>query len=200
MKRRLQFRFHGYPDARNGWLWNNASNPQTGKPGKNKQSHLRMHDCQCNPGRNWWMYYFRNEWLRMMKPFRHRNTREKVLRNALISNESWTPQLSKGTPEIVKPSNLAMNRYEHTKQFILGKLQSGLPAGLTYHGYHHAGRIELQPKCYVTKKMFPPAEKELVRVCSSFHDSGFMLQCCESWTDWMRHGENSLNLVIQKQK
>lgn len=68
-----------------------------------------------------------------------------------------------------------MNRYEHTKQFILGKLQSGLPPGLTYHGYHHVLDVLNAAEMLCDKENVSPAEKELVRVAALFHDSGFML-------------------------
>lgn len=68
-----------------------------------------------------------------------------------------------------------MNRYEQTKQFILGKLSTGLPDNLTYHGYHHVLDVLSAAEMLCEKEKIPAEDVELVKVAALMHDSGFML-------------------------
>lgn len=68
-----------------------------------------------------------------------------------------------------------MNRYEQTKQFILGKLSTGLPETLTYHSYHHVLDVLQAAEMLCEKEKVPAEDVELVKVAALFHDSGFLL-------------------------
>jgi len=68
-----------------------------------------------------------------------------------------------------------MNRYELTKEFILGKISRELSPTLTYHSYNHVIDV-LTAATYLAKaENISEAETELLKVAVLFHDSGFIV-------------------------
>jgi len=68
-----------------------------------------------------------------------------------------------------------MNRYEQTKQFIIGKLTRGLPSNLYYHGVHHVLDVLVAAEMLGKQEKVSEKEMELLRVAVLFHDSGFTI-------------------------
>jgi uncharacterized protein len=68
-----------------------------------------------------------------------------------------------------------MNRYEHTKKFILDKLKTGLPETLYYHGLHHVLDVLGAAERIGKEEKISDDDMELLRVAVLFHDSGYIM-------------------------
>ncbi|REJ82370.1 MAG: HD domain-containing protein [Bacteroidetes bacterium] len=72
-----------------------------------------------------------------------------------------------------------MDRYTRTKQFILDKLEKGLPQNLYYHSYNHVLDVLEAADRLGEKEGIPETELELLRVAVLFHDSGYIISSKE---------------------
>ena len=72
-----------------------------------------------------------------------------------------------------------MDRYAHTKKFIINKLESGLSQNLFYHGFHHVMDVLMSAEMLGTLERITHQEMELLLVAVLFHDSGFLVSPVE---------------------
>jgi uncharacterized protein len=68
-----------------------------------------------------------------------------------------------------------MTRYEKTKDFILNKLEAGIPKTLYYHSVGHVLDVLSAAEMLGRNENISESDMELLRVAVLFHDSGHMV-------------------------
>jgi len=72
-----------------------------------------------------------------------------------------------------------MTRYEKTKNFMVNKLNKGLPENLHYHSVNHVLDVLTAAEMLGEKEKISEKEMELVKVAVLFHDSGYLVSSKE---------------------
>jgi predicted metal-dependent HD superfamily phosphohydrolase len=62
------------------------------------------------------------------------------------------------------------------EKFILDKLKSDLPEGLTYHSYRHVMDVLQAARTYADMEGIDEYEQQLLQTAVLFHDAGFIIQ------------------------
>ncbi|MCX6292508.1 MAG: HD domain-containing protein [Bacteroidetes bacterium] len=74
---------------------------------------------------------------------------------------------------------MKIDRYGNTREFIIKKLQSGLPETLYYHSIQHVMDVLEAAEMLGKKEHITEHEMELLKVAVLFHDSGFIINAHE---------------------
>jgi uncharacterized protein len=69
---------------------------------------------------------------------------------------------------------LQVMRYRAAKQFIINKLRSELPEGLSYHGFHHTMDVWRTASALCVSEGIKGRMVNLVKTAALLHDSGFV--------------------------
>jgi uncharacterized protein len=72
------------------------------------------------------------------------------------------------------PVQVQVMRYRAAKYFILNKLRSDLPQGLTYHGLHHTMDVWRRASALCVAEGIKGRMATLVKTAALLHDSGFL--------------------------